>query len=385
KTFTIPDGLYSGSKTATANDVNLVTGNIKAGTTIFGVAGKTEVVDTTTGDAVAGDILSGKKAWVDGAETTGTITTQTLSNANDTVVAGYYAATTLHAVDADLAAANIKAGTNIFGFTGTAPIPSGTAGAGDVLASKTFSNDSGTGITGTIITKTLNAANDTVAAGYYAATTLSTVDADLAAGNIKTAVNIFGVVGTYGGSGGSASVPKTGQTPTVPLNPAPAGSDGALQKGVAWPNPRFTDNSNGTVTDNLTGLIWLKNANCFGGKDWATALTDCNGLANGTCDLTDDSTAGQWRLPNYFELVSLLDLAYSGPALSNDAGTGQWGTGTYSFAGVQSFYYWSSTTIAYTSEATTSFAWLVGLKDGYMTGDAKDATYPYVWPVRGGQ
>jgi hypothetical protein len=32
--------------------------------------------------------------------------------------------------------------------------------------------------------------------------------------------------------------------------------------GVAWPNPRFTDNSDGTVTDNLTGLIWLKNANC---------------------------------------------------------------------------------------------------------------------------
>ena len=26
-------------------------------------------------------------------------------------------------------------------------------------------------------------------------------------------------------------------------------------KGVASPNPRFTDNSNGTVTDSLTGLI----------------------------------------------------------------------------------------------------------------------------------
>ena len=44
------------------------------------------------------------------------------------------------------------------------------------------------------------------------------------------------------------------------------------QKGVAWPNPRFTDNGNGTVTDNLTGLIWLKNANCFGTKKLGDGL-----------------------------------------------------------------------------------------------------------------
>src|ERR1700675_1460495 len=41
--------------------------------------------------------------------------------------------------------------------------------------------------------------------------------------------------------------------------------DGGLKAGVAWPNPRFTDNKNGTITDNLTKLIWLKNANCAGG------------------------------------------------------------------------------------------------------------------------
>src|SRR5215831_10404550 len=54
-----------------------------------------------------------------------------------------------------------------------------------------------------------------------------------------------------------APVPRTGQTTSYA-----AGDDGALQKGVAWPTPRFTDNNNGTITDNLTGLIWLKNANC---------------------------------------------------------------------------------------------------------------------------
>ena len=62
--------------------------------------------------------------------------------------------------------------------------------------------------------------------------------------------------------GNYAPVPKTGQTA-----PTTAGADGALRKGVAWPTPRFTDNKNGTVTDNLTGLIWIQNANIFVDKN----------------------------------------------------------------------------------------------------------------------
>ncbi len=78
----------------------------------------------------------------------------------------------------------------------------------------------------------------------------------------------------------------------------PTGDDGDLGKGIAWPRPRFTDNGNGTVTDNLTGLIWLKNANCFGLRAWNDAVSDCNGLNSGECGLSDDSNAGDWRLPN---------------------------------------------------------------------------------------
>ena len=69
-----------------------------------------------------------------------------------------------------------------------------------------------------------------------------------------------------GGATYNAGVPKTGQTTS-----SATGDDGDLEKGVTWPSPRFTNNSNGTVTDNLTGLIWLRNANCFGQKAWATA------------------------------------------------------------------------------------------------------------------
>jgi len=186
---------------------------------------------------------------------------------------------------------------------------------------------------------------------------------------------------TYNLVGQRAPVPRTGQTPTLPLNPASAGSDGALQKGVAWPNPRFTDNNNGSVTDNLTGLIWLKNANCFGTKTWAVALADANNLANGNCGLIDGSTAGQWRMPNVRELHSLIDYAWGLPALSNAAGTGRWTPGN-PFIGVQSDFYWSSTMV----QLGPGFGvWVVSLVDGAMRYGNETVNTYYVWPVRGGQ
>ena len=140
------------------------------------------------------------------------------------------------------------------------------------------------------------------------------------AGTMHTFDDIYNLAGLR------APVPKTGQTTcsisagaTVPC--AGTGQDGDFKKGVAWPNPRFTDNNNGTVTDNLTGLIWLKNANCFGLRTWTLALIDANTLAAGYCGATDGSTAGQWRLPNVKELQSLIDFAFNAPALSNAAGS----------------------------------------------------------------
>ena len=93
-------------------------------------------------------------------------------------------------------------------------------------------------------------------------------------------------------SAASAPVPRTGQTTTYA-----AGDDGSFQKGVELPTPRFTDNGNGTITDNLTGLIWLKNANCPNGtRHWVTALADVASLnSTGTMnsiDCGDTSAAG---------------------------------------------------------------------------------------------
>jgi len=170
-----------------------------------------------------------------------------------------------------------------------------------------------------------------------------------------------------------APVPKTGQTTSYGTR-----DDGALQKGVAWPTPRFTDNGNGTVTDNLTRLIWMKNANAFGTKTWADALTAANGLKSGDFDLNDGSQAGDWRLPNLRELQSLIDYGYYDPALPNTLGTGKWAEGN-PFQGVRSSFYWSSTTGAY----SPTYAWGVHFSSGYVDNNDKSNSC-YVWYVRGG-
>ncbi len=145
---------------------------------------------------------------------------------------------------------------------------------------------------------------------------------------------------------------------------------------------RYTDNGDGTVTDNRSGLIWLKNANCFGLQNWKTAKQSAANLAHGQCGLGDGSRAGMWRLPTKDELEAMIDEKYGDwrnnkPALSNAAGTGPWKEGD-AFSGVQARYYWSSTPLA-----TVAFrAWVVGFDSNGVSYDGKARTH-YVWPLRG--
>jgi hypothetical protein len=133
---------------------------------------------------------------------------------------------------------------------------------------------------------------------------------------------------------------------------------------------RFTDNGDGTVTDNVTGLIWLKNTNCWGTQSLANALTNANGLASDSCGLSDASSAGNWRLPNINEFHSLIDLTQSSPALPS----------SHPFTAVQSNPYWSSTS----HPTYTTDAWRVPLHDGRVIEGDKSFSV-YVWPVRAGQ
>jgi Protein of unknown function (DUF1566) len=183
----------------------------------------------------------------------------------------------------------------------------------------------------------------------------------------------------------SAPVPATGQTecfnvPGKVINCAGTEQDGEIQAGAPLPNPRFVDNRNGTVTDRLTGLIWLKNADCFGAVREDVALGLAKTLANGPCGLSDHSIRGDWRLPNIKELESLIDFGFVSPPLSNAAGTAQWTQGD-AFLNVRLVSaYWSST-----SDAGGPFdALLIEMNGGRIFGLHKTNT-ALVWPVRGGE
>ncbi len=168
------------------------------------------------------------------------------------------------------------------------------------------------------------------------------------------------------GSLAPAPVEKTGQGESHAK-----GDDGALKKGVAWPSPRFADNGDGTVTDNLTGLVWLKNANCDGKKMWANALSFCNSITSGSWEeLTDGSVAGDWRLPNIKELQSLIDYGQQSPVLPVG----------HPFVNLQSDWYWSGTTCVH----YTGSAWTVRMSYGDVGSGGKVSGKFCVWPVRDG-
>jgi hypothetical protein len=207
-----------------------------------------------------------------------------------------------------------------------------------------------------------------------------TYDGDVDANDVTTFLEHFGrsIFSNPCPFDGPSPVAKTRQTTSYH-----EGDDGGRQKGVEWPVPRFIDEGDGAIYDKLTGLIWLKNANCFGPRDWYQALTDCNVLANGQCGLTDGSSGGQWRLPNKFELESLRDMRYWEPALSNSAGTGQWTLGdpfTNLKTSYLDSYYWSSTT--YTRIPLNAWTMEMHETGGFVF--SKFGNNFYVWPVRGG-
>lgn len=174
-------------------------------------------------------------------------------------------------------------------------------------------------------------------------------------------------------------IPRTGQTTCwnaagVVIGCAGTGQDGDLKKGLAWPNPRFMDHGDGTITDRLTRLVWLKKVDCFAARNWNNALAAANDLAPPQCELSDNSKAGHWRLPNIRELLSLVDYGQDTPALPE----------VRPFVGVASDWYWSSTSRA----QDTTQALKVNMSDGNAGIGNKifgGGTDHFVWPVRDGQ
>ena len=148
----------------------------------------------------------------------------------------------------------------------------------------------------------------------------------------------------------------------------------------------YTDNGNGTVTDNNTGLMWQKcsvgqnnDASCSG-----SAATYNWYQASGTYDATYNSSSqnvcgslnlgghSDWRLPSKKELITIVDYSvpYPGPTIK-----------AAFFPMTIASVYWSSTTYAGYPDG----AWGVYFYGGAVYYYYKDVYYDYVRCVRGGQ
>ena len=172
--------------------------------------------------------------------------------------------------------------------------------------------------------------------------------------------------------GKSPVVARTGQKAAFdsngdPTDPEGTGQDGELQAGRPFTDPRFTDNGDGTVTDNMTQLVWLRNGNPFGFRIWEEGLTLCNDLADGDADLTDGSKPGDWRLPNIREIESLVDYNEAGPSLPKG----------HPFQNVRPSSYWTSTSV----EAAPTEAMFIILGVGPSIFESKEHPF-FIWPVR---
>lgn len=148
--------------------------------------------------------------------------------------------------------------------------------------------------------------------------------------------------------GGQAVLLATGQVTSYA-----SGDDGSIQAGAAL---SYSDNGDGTVTDNSTGLTWEKktDANVNVNYTWQGALAyvaELNAMNGGT----GFGGHNDWRLPNIRELLSIVDYGRSNPPIHPAFGPTR---GISNYAA-----YWSSTSwVGYQPEYG---AWAVEFADSY--------------------
>jgi len=170
----------------------------------------------------------------------------------------------------------------------------------------------------------------------------------------------------------------------------------------------YVDCGNGTVTDNRTGLVWLKDADCLDDDvSWEMATALVAGLSDlddefcteraltpdqCDCDLSDGSSAGEWRLPSVDEwrvMVADAKLMSCSPSITNDKGTACWKStvleclldgSSCSFENVGPIY-WSGSPVV----LTPGQVWIMQTLNGGIFTNNVVGGIDYVWPVRGGQ
>ena len=128
---------------------------------------------------------------------------------------------------------------------------------------------------------------------------------------------------------------------------------------VAKEDARFVKNTDDSVLDTQTGLIWGPTLSKQ--MSWADALKACKDF--------DLGGHKDWRLPTVNELFSLVDRKRYNPAIDKDF-----------FPDTKSSWYWTCEKRADDAD----YAWIVGFGGGYVFGDYKVGEY-YVRPCRSSQ
>ncbi len=146
---------------------------------------------------------------------------------------------------------------------------------------------------------------------------------------------------------------------TIAPNDELYGQDGHYQPQQT--QRHFADNGDGTVTDNVTDLMWMQ---CSLGQTWSEGPA-CEGTAGirtwqdavDYCDTSSDAGYDDWRLPDRFELSSLVDYGRYNPSI--DIGL---------FPSTPSNSFWSSSTYA----GPQDNAWIVIFDTGDVGNGVKD-------------
>jgi hypothetical protein len=104
---------------------------------------------------------------------------------------------------------------------------------------------------------------------------------------------------------------RTGQTTCSDsdgnsISCAGSGQDGAVQAGQAF---SYTDNGDGTITDNVTGLAWEKLSSDNSDHDYSKSYTWAQAFDKvAALNTANFGGHNDWRLPNLRELQSLVTL-----------------------------------------------------------------------------